>query len=75
MKVRREMFPHISPISQKEPEKKFPLCPETVYLSSGAMQILKSVASKVKLTQSQGSVLPTGTAASKHPFFNGLVIT
>lgn len=68
------MFPYVSPIAQKEP-KNFSLCPETVYLSSGAMQILKSVASVAKSTRSQDSVLPTGTAAEKYPFFNGVVIT
>lgn len=74
MKGRREMFFHVSPIAQKEP-KNFPLCPETVYLSRGAMQILKRVLSAVTSTRSQDSLSPTGTAAEKNPFFNGAAIT
>lgn len=68
------MFLYVSPVAQKEP-KNFPLCPETVYLSSGAMQIPKPVVSVVKSTRSQDSLLPTGTAAEKYPSVNGAVIT
>lgn len=70
MKIRREMFPYVSPIAQKEPNN-FLLCPETVCLSSGAMQILNPVVSVVK-SPGLRTLLPTGTAAEKYPISNGV---
>lgn len=64
------MFLCVSPIAEKEP-KNFPSYPVTVYLSSGAMQILKPVVSVVKSTRFQDSILPTGTAAESIPLLMG----
>lgn len=62
------MFLYVSPIAQKEP-KNFPLCPEMPQWWS--VQILQAVVRVVKSARSQDSIFPTGTAAEKHPSFNG----